>query len=216
MTCYLGRYGDEIGSDEFGATIMINAPTPNKIGAESVIARISNVELFHVGQAFRLGRYPIHFHMIGDSPSSYVRECAIRESFNRAVNIHATNYITVERNVIYNIMGGSFFLEDGVEIGNTFQYNLAVFIKTSSSLLNEDVTPAAFWATNPNNTWIHNAVAGGTHFGWWFRLLDNPDGPSFTTNYCPKKIPLGRFYNNSVHAVGRFGYAIWYYFRYSN
>ena len=141
MTCYLGRYGDEIGSDEFGATIMINAPTPNKIGAESVIARISNVELFHVGQAFRLGRYPIHFHMIGDSPSSYVRECAIRESFNRAVNIHATNYITVERNVIYNIMGGSFFLEDGVEIGNTFQYNLAVYVRESTSLLNEDGTP---------------------------------------------------------------------------
>ena len=141
MTCFLGRYGDEIGSGEFGATIMINAAIPNQIGKESVIARISNVELFHVGQAFRLGRYPIHFHMIGDSPSSYVKECAIYESFNRAVNIHATNYVTVEKTVVYNIMGGAFFLEDGVEIGNTFQYNLAVFVKTSSSLLNEDVTP---------------------------------------------------------------------------
>ncbi len=141
MTCFLGRYGDEIGSGEFGATIMINAAVPNQIGKESVIARISNVELFHVGQAFRLGRYPIHFHMIGDSPSSYVKECAIYESFNRAVNIHATNYVTVEKTVVYNIMGGAFFLEDGVEIGNTFQYNLAVFVKTSSSLLNEDVTP---------------------------------------------------------------------------
>ena len=38
-------------------------------------------------------------------------------------------------------MGGAYFLEDGVEIGNTFRYNLAVFVKTSSSLLNEDVTP---------------------------------------------------------------------------
>ena len=207
MTCYLGRYGNEVGSDEFGATIMINAGKPNSIGAESVIARISNVELFHVGQAFRLGRYPIHFHMLGDSPSSYVRECAIHESFNRAVNIHATNYITVEKTVLYNIMGGAFFLEDGIEIGNTFQYNLAVFVKTSSSLLNEDITPAGFWATNPNNTWQHNAVAGGTHFGYWFRLLDHPDGPSYTPYYCPKRIPLGKFYNNSVHSVGRFG--IW-------
>jgi hypothetical protein len=110
MTCFLGRYGPEIGSDQFGATIMMNAAQPNTIGDETVIARISNVELYHMGQSFRTGRYPIHFHMIGDSPSSYVSECTIHESFNRAVNIHASNYITVERTVIYNIMGGAFFL----------------------------------------------------------------------------------------------------------
>jgi hypothetical protein len=110
MTCFLGRYGPEIGSDQFGATIMLNAAQPNTIGNESVIARISNVELYHMGQSFRTGRYPIHFHMIGDSPSSYVSECVIHQSFNRAVNIHASNYITVERTVIYDIMGGAFFL----------------------------------------------------------------------------------------------------------
>lgn len=37
------------------------------------------------------------------------------------------------------------FLEDGVEVGNIFRRNLAVFVRSSSSLLNEDVTPAAFW-----------------------------------------------------------------------
>lgn len=64
---------------------------------------------------------------------------------------------------------------------------------------------AAFWATNPNNTYEHNAVAGGTHFGFWYRLTDKPEGPSFTTSYCPKKIPFGTFNNNSVHSTGRFG-----------
>lgn len=91
-----------------------------------------------------LGRYPIHFHMNGDMPSSFVSECSIHESFNRAVNIHASNYILVERTVIYNIMGGAFFLEDGVEIGNTLQYNLAIFVRSSSSLLNEDTTPGSY------------------------------------------------------------------------
>ena len=79
--------------------------------------------------------------MNGDMPSSYVSECAIHESFMRATNMHASNYILIERNVIYNIMGGAYFLEDGVEIGNTFAYNLAVFVKASSSLLSEDITP---------------------------------------------------------------------------
>ena len=64
---------------------------------------------------------------------------------------------------------------------------------------------AAFWATNPNNTYIGNHVAGSTHFGYWYRLLNNPDGPSFTPGYCPINIPFGVFSNNSVHAVGRFG-----------
>jgi hypothetical protein len=43
--------------------------------------------------------------------------------------------------------GGAMFLEDGVEIGNVFRGNLAVFVQTSSSLLNEDVTPAAIWVS---------------------------------------------------------------------
>lgn len=60
-----------------------------------------------------------------------------------------SNYITVDRTVIYDIRGGAFFLEDGIEIGNTFQYNLAVFVRTSSSLLNEDVTPGIFKSNSP-------------------------------------------------------------------
>ena len=41
-------------------------------------------------------------------------------SFNRVVNIHGTHYLTVYNNVAYNIMGGAYFLEDGIEIGNRF------------------------------------------------------------------------------------------------
>lgn len=43
--------------------------------------------------------------------------------------------------MIYNIMGGAFFIEDGIETGNVIQYNLAVFVKQSTSLLNDDITP---------------------------------------------------------------------------
>ena len=144
QTCFLGRYGAEIGTDQFGAHIMISAGNmegTTRFTQEVVFARLSNVELFHVGQSYRLGRYPIHFHMNGNMPSSYVKECAIHESFNRATNIHASHYLTIESNVIYNIMGGAYFLEDGVEIGNTFKNNLAIFVVSSESLLTEDATP---------------------------------------------------------------------------
>ncbi len=93
QTCFMGRYGPELGSDNFGATIMMSSGPMSEGEVEPVIGRFSNVEFFHVGQAYRLGRYPIHFHMNGDMPSSYVKECAIHQSFNRATNIHATNHV---------------------------------------------------------------------------------------------------------------------------
>ena len=145
MPCFLGRYGPELGSDMFGATIMVAEGEDAPKDREAAIARLSNVELFHVGQSFRLGRYPIHFHLNNDMRSSYVKECAIHESFNRAVNIHKTNYVTVERNVIFDVMGGAVFLEAGNEIGNVFKYNLAILVKHSSSLMNEDITPGDYY-----------------------------------------------------------------------
>ncbi|XP_076610974.1 PKHD1 like 1, tandem duplicate 1 [Chaetodon auriga] len=203
QTCFQGRFGEEIGSDEFGACIMFHAPRPNE---NLAVGRLEHVEVFHAGQAFRLGRYPIHWHLMGDvNYKSYVKGCAIHQTFNRAVTIHNTHRLLVENNVIYNIMGGAFFIEDGIETENILQYNLAVFVKQSTSLLNDDVTPAAYWVTNPNNIIRHNAAAGGTHFGFWYRMHEHPDGPSYDRNICQKRVPLGEFYNNTVHSQGWFG-----------
>ncbi|KAM7317037.1 hypothetical protein ACRRTK_023339 [Alexandromys fortis] len=203
QTCLQGKFGEEIGSDQFGGCIMLHAPSP---GANMVTGRIEYVEVFHAGQAFRLGRYPIHWHLLGDLQfKSYVKGCAIHQAYNRAVTIHNTHHLLVERNIIYDIKGGAFFIEDGIEHGNILQYNLAIFVQQSTSLLNDDVTPAAFWVTNPNNTIRHNVAAGGTHFGFWYRMNDHPDGPSYDRNICQKRIPLGEFFNNTVHSQGWFG-----------
>ncbi|XP_059501744.1 PKHD1 like 1, tandem duplicate 1 isoform X2 [Stegostoma tigrinum] len=203
QTCLQGRFGEEIGSDQFGGCIMFHNPQPSK---DLVVGRIEYVEIYYAGQAFRLGRYPIHWHLMGDLRyESYVRGCAIHQTFNRAVTIHGTHHLLVEGNVAYSIMGGAFFIEDGIEQGNVLQYNLVVMVQQSTSLLNDDLTPAAFWVTNPSNTIRHNAAAGGTHFGFWYRLLEHPDGPSYTPDVCPRNVPLGQFLNNTVHSQGWFG-----------
>ncbi|CAD5115663.1 DgyrCDS4618 [Dimorphilus gyrociliatus] len=202
QTCFQGRHGEEIGSDQFGGQIMLHQPSLND---KAILTRISHVELTYMGQAFRLGRYPIHFHLNGDMEGSYVRGCAIHKTFNRAVNIHNTHNVLIEHNIIYNIMGGAFFLEDSIETGNILQYNLALFVRSSSSLLNDDVSAAAFWITHPNNIVQHNHVAGGTHFGFWYRMLEHPQGPSFDLNICPRNAPMGVFSNNTVHSCGWYG-----------
>lgn len=41
----MGRYGEEVGSDQFGATIMASQDTNNTNGTQDVIIRLSNVEV---------------------------------------------------------------------------------------------------------------------------------------------------------------------------
>ena len=200
QTCFFGRFGAEEIDDQFGSQIMLHRG-PN----DKVVGRIEYVEVTRAGQAFRLGRYPIHFHLNGDVSESYVRGCGIHHTFNRAVTVHAVDNLLVEKNVAYNVLGHAYFLEDGIEQGNIIQDNLGVFVRGSSSLLNVDITPATFWSVNPNNTIRRNAAAGGTHFGFWYRLPNHPTGPSFTTSISPIHLPLGEFSGNSAHSFGWYG-----------
>ncbi len=97
--------------------------------------------------------------------------------------------------------GHAWFLEDGVETGNVYENNLGMLTRRSDALLATDTTPAMFWITHPNNTYIGNRAAGSTNgYGFWVRLLKNPEGPSFTTSVCPKFTPLGLFQNNTAHS----------------
>ena len=119
--------------NQFGAHIMLHSP-----GDESVIGRIENLQLNDVGQAFLLGKYPIHFHMIGRVTKSYVRNNAIMRSYNRGTTIHGVKYLRVERNCYWDCMGHTIFIEDGAETKNLIQYNVVAGTIPSFSLLNTD------------------------------------------------------------------------------
>ena len=162
--------GDPVVSqrDMFGAHIMLHSP-----GDESAIGRIEYIELRDVGQAYKIGRYAIHFHCIGTVMKSYVKGNAIHQSFNRAVTTHAVHYFRVTDNVAFDVFGHAFFVEDGVETNNVYDHNLAMNIKSSNSLLNTDQSPAGFWITNPNNIIINNAVAGTDAYCYWYDLEPN-------------------------------------------
>lgn len=110
----------------------------HSMGDESLIGRIEYCEFTDVGQAFQLGRYPLHFHLIGTVHYSYIRGNALHQTYNRAVTIHAVHYLRVQYNVAYKTMGHTFFIEDAVETKNLIEKNLAVLTQRSWSLLNTD------------------------------------------------------------------------------
>ncbi len=188
-------------------------------------AEISNVELFRMGQKKLLGRYPMHWHMLGDrGRGQYLRNSSIHRSYNRAITIHGSQLVRVEGNVAFDHVGHGIFLEDGSEHSNQINYNLVLgTIKPSpaDALLPTDHehaefqnrSPASFWITNPNNTMIGNVAAGtvdgslagatcGT--GFWFALPANVLGlSSLDARFAgirPNKEALGRFEGNVAHS----------------
>lgn len=124
---------DSSNRNQYGAHIMLHSH-----GDDTSIGRIEYIELVDVGQAFQLGRYPIHFHMIGNVYDSYIKGNSIWNTYNRAVTFHGVNYLRVTHNVAFNTMGHVFFIEDAIETNNLIEYNLALKSKASFSLLITD------------------------------------------------------------------------------
>lgn len=127
--------GDDATTEvnQYGAIIFMHSA-----GDDSLAARLSYTEFTNVGQAFKQGRYPIHFHLIGEVPMSYALGNTVHQSFNRAFTIHGTKYLRILDNVVYDSKGHSIFIEDGIERRNLVQGNLIMMTKRSWSLLNTD------------------------------------------------------------------------------
>jgi hypothetical protein len=95
---------------------------------------VEGIELNRMGQNMHLARYPIHWHLIGEGAGQYIKNASIHDSYNRCVTVHGTNDVLVQNNVTYNTVGHCFFLEDGIEHGNSFIHNLAIQTKCHPTL----------------------------------------------------------------------------------
>jgi hypothetical protein len=191
--------------NQYGATIFLHSS-----GDDSLTARLAYIECTDVGQAFKLGRYAIHFHMIGNVHNSYVKGNSVHDSNNRAVTLHGSNFLRIIENVVYNAKGHNIFIEDAVERNNRMEKNLVMKTKRSWSLLNTDSTPGSFWITNPDNIFIGNHAAGSDRYGYWFDLQINAMGPSASNSICPENEKLGEFKDNTAHSNGRYGFRIFH------
>ena len=85
-----------------------------------------------------------------------------------------TDNLLVESNVVYDVMGGAIFIEDGIETGNIIQYNMVVFVRQSTSLLNDDITPGEVYCVIVTETYFTESASSGTamllRIWRWFHL----------------------------------------------
>lgn len=179
-------------------------------------AYVSGIELYHMGQKAILGRYPFHWHMLGDvGQGQFFKRNSVHRSFNRAITIHGTESTLVEDNFCYDHIGHGLFLEDGSERFNVIKRNVVLLSKrpaTGEQLTLSDNqfnqvqnrTPSSFWITNPQNTFEDNVAAGTEGTGFWFAFPQKPMGASATdprfSSMKPHTLPLISFKGNMAHS----------------
>jgi hypothetical protein len=182
---------------------------------------ISYAEFRHLGKEGVLGRYSLHFHLCGDTMrGSSVIGASIHDSGNRWLTIHGTNYLVVRDCVGYKSIGHGFFMEDGTEVYNVLDRNLAVqaFI---GKPLPKQVLPfdkndgSGFWWGNCHNTFTRNVACDCDEYGYFFQMtktadfdpvlqVQRPDGEKKTVDV--RKLPFVRFEDNETHCQRRHGF----------
>ena len=181
---------------------------------------ISYAEFRHLGKEGVLGRYAIHFHLVGNTMrGSSVIGASVWDSGNRWVTIHGTNYLVVRDCVGYKSKGHGYFLEDGTEVYNVLDRNLAVQALRAKPLPKQ-VLPfdhnegAGFWWANSLNTFTRNTTCENGRYGYRFEAMRTsrfdltlpvmqPDGTRKPTDI--RTLPFVRFEDNEAHGDGLYG-----------
>lgn len=121
--------------------------------------QVQGVRFHQLGQGGRIMHYPVHFHMTRrtpqpandpDEPVTFVKDSSIDDSMTRWIVIHATQGVTLSRNVGYKSIGHGFYLEDGTETENKLYANLGIFARAAvDNATNPRKVPGILTATVP-------------------------------------------------------------------
>ena len=176
---------------------------------------IGYAEFRHLGKQGVLGRYSLHFHLVGSTMrGSSVIGASIWDSHNRWLTIHGTNHLVVRDCVGYRSLGHGYFMEDGTEVYNVLDRNLAVEARATKKLPKQ-VLPfdqnegAGFWWANSLNTFTRNVATANGQYGFRFEATQTsalklvmpvlqPDGSEKEVDI--RTLPFVRFEDNEVHS----------------
>lgn len=215
MQLYLTQVGNkllderaEVANLTRNILIQADGAVSNEMGGHVMVMRggkayIDSVEFFQMGQAGILGRYPFHWHLVGNAPGQYIRNSSIHHSFQRCVVIHETNLTDVSNNVCFSFKGHGFMLEDGEEIDNRLSGNLAILAQFPNngkalrvSETRDRGTPGRFpavssyWISHPRNWIMNNIASGSVGTGFWNSFVNQVTGQ-----------PTSQFSDNTAHTT---------------
>lgn len=138
---------------------------------------------------------------------------SVWDSHNRWFTVHGTQYLVVRDCIGYRSVGHGYFLEDGTEVYNIFDRNLAVQA-LGGEPLPKQVLPydrnlgSGFWWANSLNTFTRNCAVECDEDGYRFETVETPefdprlqilqpDGSLKTVDI--RTLPFVRFDGNEAH-----------------
>ena len=218
-----GEYRGEVAN--LSRNVIVESAEPAKARGHTMYHRgsagsISYAEFRHLGKENTLGRYSLHFHLAGDTMrGSSVIGASIWDSGNRWLTIHGTNYLVVRDCVGYRSLGHGFFLEDGTEVYNVLDRNLAVQALAGKPLKGQALPfdkneGAGYWWANSLNTFTRNVACENETYGYRFDATKTgqvdlalnvlqPDGTRRKVDI--RTLPFVRFDDNECHSDGLYG-----------
>jgi len=205
--------------------VVVESAEPEKMRGHTMYHKhsagsISYAEFRHLGKENVLGRYSLHFHLLGSTMrGASVIGASIWDSGNRWITIHGTNYLVVRDCVGYQSVGHGFFLEDGTEAYNILDRNLAVQ-SYKGKRLPKQVLPfdqnegSGFWWANNLNSFTRNVTCENDRYGYRFEATPTsqvkltmpvlqPDGERREVDI--RTLPFVRFDDNESHSDGLYG-----------
>ena len=219
-----GDYRGEVAN--LSRNVVIESADPEGVRGHTMYhvgstGSIAYAEFRHLGKEGALGKYSIHFHRVGDTMrGSSVIGASIWDSHNRWITIHGTNYLVVRDCVGYQSVGHGFFLEDGTEVYNVLDRNLAVQAFLGQKLPDQ-VLPfdenegAGFWWANSLNTFTRNVTCENDRYGYRYEATPNrkpglvfrSGGPNGSHRQVDiRTLPFVRFEGNESHCDGKYGF----------
>lgn len=216
-----GRYRGEVAN--LSRNVIVESADPAKARGHTMYHRGSSgaihyAEFRHLGKEGVLGRYSIHFHLVRDTMrGASVIGTSIWDSGNRWITIHGTDYLVVRDCIGYKSVGHGFFLEDGTEVFNVLDRNLAIQA-AGGKPLPKQVLPfdhndgAGFWWANSLNTFTRNVAAECDEYGYRFDAVQTPDFSLTLSVPQPdgerkaldiRTLPFVRFEDNESHTQRR-------------
>ncbi len=206
--------------------VVVESADPEKMRGHTMYHKhsagsISYAEFRHLGKENVLGKYSLHFHLLGSTMrGASVIGASIWDSGNRWITIHGTNYLVVRDCVGYQSVGHGFFLEDGSEAYNVLDRNLAVQ-SYKGKKLPKQVLPfdqnegSGFWWANNLNSFTRNVAVESDRYGYRFEATRTsqfkltlpvlqPDGERREVDI--RTLPFVRFEDNEEHSDGLYGF----------
>jgi len=178
---------------------------------------VSNARIEKCGQRGVFGKYCAHWHEVGECEDCLFENNAVEFGVQRGLIVHNTHLATVRGNVFHDVRGPALYCQDGLEMWNRFEHNVAIcnhrwedgscaIPGTDNDQADTSTNLAAFWTISPTQDLIGNRFAN-YHNGYMVEAdggfldgMGRADG-----RICAGGLSVARVEGNTFHGHGRFG-----------